>query len=171
MFTIFFLIIFILIKLTSKGPAIFWSKRIGIDKKFFLMPKFRTMITDTPNVATHLLEEPDKYTTPIGSFLRKTSLDELPQLLSVIKGDMTFVGPRPALFNQNDLINMRETFDIFDLKPGITGWAQIQGRDSISIEEKVKLDNFYKINKNFFLDIYIIFKTIIRVFHDKNISH
>ena len=136
-------VIAIVVKLTSPGPVIYWSDRVGRDNKNFLMPKFRTMHKDSPEVATHLLLNVENYLTPFGSFLRKTSLDELPQLWSVLKGDMSFVGPRPALFNQDDLIKLRTEKGISGLTPGITGWAQINGRDDISIPVKVSYDEYY----------------------------
>jgi O-antigen biosynthesis protein WbqP len=132
-----------LVKVTSKGPALHWSKRVGINNKLFLMPKFRTMEINTPQLATHLMAKEKSYLTPIGGFLRQTSLDELPQLISIIKGDMSFIGPRPALYNQDDLIALRTKFNIHTLRPGITGWAQINGRDEISIEKKVELEKEY----------------------------
>ncbi len=132
-----------LIRLTSKGPAVYWSDRVGVDNQIFRMPKFRTMRIDTPAVATHLLQNPDVYLAPFGSFLRKSSLDELPQLWSVLKGDMSFVGPRPALFNQDDLTALRTELGVHQLIPGITGWAQINGRDDIPIPKKVKFDEYY----------------------------
>jgi O-antigen biosynthesis protein WbqP len=166
-----FFIIFILIKLTSFGPAIHWSKRVGVDNIIYLMPKFRTMRMDTPNVATHLLQDPNNYTFAFGRFLRSTSLDELPQIYSIIIGDMTFVGPRPALFNQYDLINLRSAKGLQNIKPGITGLAQINGRDLNSIHEKVQLDEQYMKNKNFFLDIKIVLITLFKILLKKQISH
>lgn len=160
-----------LIKLTSNGPVIHWSNRVGIDNKIFKMPKFRSMKIETPNVATHKLKNPNEFYSPIGSFLRSSSLDELPQLFSIIKGDMSFVGPRPALFNQNDLINLRSEKGIHKLKPGVTGWAQINGRDNLSIQEKVNLDNEYKSNQSISLDVKIILMSIIKVFKQDNVSH
>ena len=135
------------------------------------MPKFRTMRTDTPNVATHLLKDANNRITPIGNFLRKTSLDELPQLFSILKGDMSFVGPRPALYNQYDLIQLRNKYGLDKLKPGLTGWAQVNGRDDISIQEKVELDAQYKDLRSFRMDLKIIFLTVFKVFFSKNISH
>ena len=132
------LAIALLIKMTSEGPILFWSKRVGVNKKIFMMPKFRTMKQNTPDMATHLLKHPDKYLTPMGPLLRQSSLDELPQIFSVLMGHMSFVGPRPALFNQEDLISLRVKKGLHKLKPGITGWAQVNGRDEISIPEKVK---------------------------------
>jgi O-antigen biosynthesis protein WbqP len=156
---------------TSKGGVIHWSSRVGVNNNIFKMPKFRTMLTDTPSVATHLLTNPDQYLTPIGSFLRKNSLDELPQLLSILKGDMTFVGPRPALYNQEDLVEIRTKFGVHKLKPGLTGWAQINGRDELSIQEKVILDKYYLDNMSFVLDIKIIFATFFKVIHNDGVSH
>tara|TARA_E500000331_G_scaffold358116_1_gene422786 strand:- start:1935 stop:2495 length:561 start_codon:yes stop_codon:yes gene_type:complete len=165
------LVISLMIKLTSKGTIIYFSKRIGRDKEIFMMPKFRTMQSETPQVATHLLENPEKYLTSIGSLLRKYSLDEIPQILSVIKGDMNIVGPRPALFNQQDLVELRELYNINTIKPGITGWAQVNGRDELSIEDKVILDKVYFSKASLFFDIYIIFLTLKKVIFPKNISH
>ena len=163
--------IYILIKLTSKGPAIYWSKRIGKNNVNFEMPKFRSMIDDTPQVATHLLKDNILFLTPIGGFLRRTSLDELPQLISIIKGDMVFVGPRPALFNQSDLIKLRTETGVYELMPGITGLAQIGGRDELSIAEKVTLDIEYMKRKSIWLDLKILFTTFIKVFNKEGVSH
>lgn len=157
------LIICLIIKVTSPGPVLFKQRRIGKDNKEFNILKFRTMRIDTPNVATHLLENPDHWITPIGKFLRKTSLDELPQLINIMKGDMSIVGPRPALYNQYDLKDMRTKVGVHKLFPGLTGWAQINGRDEISLEDKVKLDKEYLDRKNIFFDIKIIFMTILSV--------
>ena len=165
------IIISLLVLFTSTGPILFWSDRIGIYNSIFKMPKFRTMKIDTPPLATHLLSSSDKYVTKIGSFLRKNSLDELPQLWSIFKGEMTFVGPRPALFNQYDLIELRKKNGVDILKPGITGWAQINGRDNITIEEKVNLDIHYLKNKSFFFDFKIIILTLIKVIIKDGISH
>ena len=140
---IMMLFIAIVIRLTSKGPSLYWSDRVGKNNKIFKMPKFRSMLTDTPAVATHLLDNPDVYLSPIGGFLRSTSLDELPQLFSVLRGDMSFVGPRPALYNQDDLITLRTQKGVDKLLPGITGWAQVNGRDELSIPDKVALDAEY----------------------------
>jgi len=164
-------LIIIIIKMTSKGPAIHWSKRIGIDNKIFLMPKFRSMFIETPQVATHLLANSEVFITPFGAFLRKTSLDELPQLLAVIKGDMSLVGPRPALFNQDDLVRLRSKFGIEKLRPGITGWAQINGRDDLSIADKVNFDKEYLVNYNLLLDFKILFLTVFRVLQSKGVRH
>jgi len=165
------LLLIVLIKFTSKGPILHWSSRVGKNNKIFKMPKFRTMKVGTPNIASHLMDRPEKYLYPFGSFLRKTSLDEIPQMFSILKGDMSFVGPRPALFNQYDLVDKRMKKGISKLTPGITGWAQINGRDSISIEEKVNLDHHYLLNQSFFLDIKIILITIKKVFLKSNILH
>jgi len=164
-------VIYLLIITSSEGRAIYWSDRIGVYNKTFKMPKFRTMKVDAPEIATHLLSEPEKYITSIGSMLRSTSLDELPQLFSVLKGDMSFVGPRPALHNQHDLIRLRRNAGVDKLLPGITGWAQINGRDSISIDQKVDLDVYYMNKMTLFLDIKIIFLTFFSVFVRKDVSH
>jgi len=165
------LIISIFIKLSSEGPILYWSDRIGLDGIIFKMPKFRTMYTGTPAVATHLLKDAEGSVTPLGKVLRRFSIDEFPQLFSILKGQMSFVGPRPALFNQHDLIKLRKEFKIETLVPGLTGWAQINGRDNISIQEKVEFDKEYKDMKSLKLDFKIIFLTILRVFYSKNISH
>ena len=170
-FSIPFCIVWVLVRVTSPGPAIHWSKRIGINNAIFLMPKFRTMRIDTPQVATHLLNDGQKWLTPIGSFLRKSSLDELPQLWSVLKGDMSLVGPRPALFNQYDLRDLRTAHGVHLLPPGVTGWAQINGRDELSIEEKVVYDAFYLKERSLAFDLKIIFLTIYKVLLRKDISH
>jgi O-antigen biosynthesis protein WbqP len=161
----------LVIKFSSRGPVLFWSDRIGLHKKVFSMPKFRTMKQGTPNVATHLLSNPDSYRTSIGSFLRKYSLDELPQLLSIIIGNMSFVGPRPALFNQEDLIELRTKHGIDGNLPGLTGWAQVNGRDEISIPEKVEFDLTYKLNQSFLFDMKILWITFTKVVAKSNISH
>lgn len=166
-----FVIVWVLVKVTSPGPAIHWSKRIGKNNAIFLMPKFRTMRIDTPQLATHLLGDGKNYLTPVGSFLRKTSLDELPQLWSVLKGDMNLVGPRPALFNQDDLRELRTQYGIHILAPGVTGWAQINGRDELSIPEKVKYDKFYLDHRSLWFDIRIIFLTAYKVIMRADISH
>ncbi|MFA7254813.1 MAG: sugar transferase [Candidatus Omnitrophota bacterium] len=165
------LLIAALIKLTSKGPALFWTDRVGVYNVIFKMAKFRTMKLDTPHVATHLLMNPQKHLTPIGGFLRKTSLDELPQLLNVLKGDMSFVGPRPALFNQDDLIALRTERGIHKLVPGITGWAQINGRDELPIPVKVEFDRYYLKKKGVLLDLKILFFTIFRVLSKDGVAH
>ncbi|MDA8792876.1 sugar transferase [Bacteriovoracaceae bacterium] len=166
-----FLLIYLFIFIVDKGPALYWSKRVGKDNKLFLMPKFKTMKSTTPQIATHLLENPQSYLIFGGKLLRKASLDEIPQLWSILKGDMSFVGPRPALFNQDDLIELRSKKGIHHLTPGLTGLAQINGRDEISIEEKVKLDEEYLKNSSFFYDLKIIFQTGVRVLNQKDISH
>lgn len=170
-FSIPFFIIWVLIRVTSPGNAVHWSKRIGKNNQIFLMPKFRTMRTDTPQVATHLLKDEKNYITPIGSFLRKTSLDELPQLWSVLKGDMSLVGPRPALFNQYDLMELRTKAGVHVLVPGVTGWAQINGRDELSSEEKVKYDKEYLERRSVMFDLKIIYMTAFKVLLRKGISH
>ena len=151
------------IKLTSIGPVLYWYNRVGKNNKIFKMPKFRTMRTDTPAVATHLLGNPDMYVTEIGKILRKTGLDELPQLISIVKGDMSSVGPRPALFNQDDLVELRTQKGIHRLTPGLTGWAQINGRDELPIPVKVEFDNYYLLNQSFSLDMKIILQTVLKV--------
>jgi lipopolysaccharide/colanic/teichoic acid biosynthesis glycosyltransferase/nucleoside-diphosphate-sugar epimerase len=165
------LLTFLYIKIVSPGPAIYWSKRVGRNNSIFFMPKFRTMRLDTPQVATHLLENPDQFLIPSGKLIRKLSLDELPQLYSVIKGDMSFVGPRPALFNQDDLIKLRTDKSVHLLRPGITGWAQVNGRDEIPIPQKVEFDHYYFKNKSILLDLKILFLTFYKVIFMKNVSH
>jgi O-antigen biosynthesis protein WbqP len=157
--------------LSSKGPVLYWSKRVGKENKLFNMPKFRSMKTGSPVVATHLLNDPKQYLTPIGPFLRTSSLDELPQLWCILVGDMSLVGPRPALFNQNDLIKMRTECGVDKLKPGLTGWAQINGRDELPISEKVGLDAIYLQKKSFWFDFKIILKTISKVIIRDSIKH
>lgn len=159
------------VRMTSPGPALYWSDRVGRNNSVFKMPKFRSMRVDTPVVATHLLSTPDQWLTPIGLFLRKNSLDELPQLWSIIKGDMSFVGPRPALFNQHDLIALRTQYGVHELLPGLTGWAQINGRDSLPIHQKVTLDVEYKKHLSFWLDIRILWLTFIKVIVGDGVSH
>lgn len=170
-FSIPILLVALMVKLTSKGPVLYWSNRVGRGNKIFGMPKFRSMRVGAPVVATHLLSNPDAYLTPIGSFLRKSSLDELPQLWSIINGDMSFVGPRPALFNQEDLIELRTRSGVYKLLPGLTGWAQINGRDELPIPQKVALDIEYLNNKSFCLDIKIIFLTGLKVLRRDNVTH
>lgn len=165
------LIVAVLVKLTSLGPILYWSDRIGKGNCIFKMPKFRTMRTDTPAVATHLLSNPDHYLTPIGKFIRKTSLDELPQLFNILRGEMSFVGPRPALFNQDDLIALRTQKGIHKLTPGLTGWAQINGRDELPIPVKVEFDEYYRENMSFFLDMKIIFLTFYKVIKSEGVQH
>lgn len=159
------------VKLTSRGPALYWSDRVGQDNVLFSMPKFRSMRIDTPAVATHLLKDGQNYLTPIGSFLRRTSLDELPQIWSILIGDMSVVGPRPALFNQYDLVVLRTETGVHRLKPGLTGWAQINGRDDLSIPDKVKLDADYLVRMGPILDIHIIWMTAVKVLTRSGISH
>lgn len=171
LFGIPLILIFIGVRLTSRGPALHWSKRIGKNNQIFLMPKFRSMKLDTPQVATHLLSNPDQYLTSIGGFLRKTSLDELPQLISVLRGDMSFVGPRPALYNQDDLKDLRSQYGIQKLKPGITGWAQINGRDEIPIPVKVQYDRYYLEHQSVLFDLKIIFLTALKVIKKEGITH
>lgn len=165
------LLVTLLVRLTSPGPALYWSDRIGKDNKIFRMPKFRSMRVDTPAVATHLLADPKSFLTPIGSFLRKSSLDELPQLWSILNGDMSFVGPRPALFNQDDLIDLRTRHGVHKLVPGLTGWAQINGRDELPIPDKVKLDVEYLQRKSVVFDIKILWLTFIKVLRRDGVSH
>lgn len=161
----------IAVRLTSKGPAIYWSDRVGKHNRIFKMPKFRSMRIDTPAVATHLLGNPDQFLTPIGSFLRKSSLDELPQLWSILVGDMSFVGPRPALYNQDDLIALRTEKNVHSIVPGLTGWAQINGRDELPIPQKVELDAYYLAHQSLVLDIKILFMTFFKVLRRDGITH
>jgi O-antigen biosynthesis protein WbqP len=165
------LLVALFVRLTSKGPIVFWSDRVGRRNQIFRMPKFRTMRVDTPNVATHLLASAEQYLTPIGGFLRKSSLDELPQLWSVLVGDMSFVGPRPALYNQHDLIEMRARVGVDALLPGITGWAQVNGRDELSLQDKVDFDQQYLDKQSFFFDQYILLLTVLKVFRREGVSH
>ena len=165
------LLILITIRLSSGGPAIYWSDRVGVDNKIFRMPKFRTMRVDTPSVATHVLQNSENYITSFGRFLRKTSLDELPQLWSIFKGDMSFVGPRPALFNQSDLITLRTEAGIHKLAPGLTGWAQVNGRDELQVSEKVRLDIEYLKRRSFLFDMKIIILTAFKIVQTSDISH
>jgi O-antigen biosynthesis protein WbqP len=165
------LLIFITVLLSSKGPALYWSDRVGKNNKIFKMPKFRSMLIDTPAVATHLLSNPDSHLSPIGNFLRRSSLDELPQLFSVLKGDMSFVGPRPALFNQEDLIALRSEKGVDKLLPGITGWAQVNGRDELLILDKVTLDVEYMNQQSFWFDIKILWMTFLKVIKKDGVSH
>lgn len=161
----------VLVRLTSKGPALYWSDRVGRHNHIFKMPKFRTMRVDTPAVATHLLKDPSTYLTPIGPFLRKSSLDELPQLWSILKGDMSLVGPRPALFNQDDLIALRTESGVHELVPGLTGWAQINGRDELPIPDKVKLDVEYLQRRSMGFDLTILWRTALSVLRRDGITH
>jgi O-antigen biosynthesis protein WbqP len=159
------------VRLTSKGPALYWSDRVGRNNKIFKMPKFRSMRVGTPAVATHLLGNPDAYLTPIGSFLRKSSLDELPQLWSILVGDMSFVGPRPALFNQQDLIALRTEQGVHTMVPGLTGWAQVNGRDELPIPDKVKLDVAYLQRQSLWFDLRILWLTFVKVLRRDGVSH
>ncbi len=159
------------VRMNSRGPALYWSPRIGRNNILFSMPKFRSMRVDTPVVATHLLEDPSRWLTSIGSFLRKTSLDELPQLWNILRGEMSFVGPRPALFNQHALIEARTSVGVHLLRPGLTGWAQIHGRDEVSVAEKVALDAHYLRHRSMRLDFYIIAMTAHKVLRRDGISH
>jgi O-antigen biosynthesis protein WbqP len=165
------LIVAILVKLTSPGPALYWSNRVGRNNEIFKMPKFRTMRIDTPAVATHLLDNPDRWLTPMGKFLRKSSLDELPQLWSILSGDMSIVGPRPALFNQDDLVALRTAKGVHMLTPGLTGWAQVNGRDELPIPVKVEFDEYYLKNRSFILDMKIIFQTAVKVVRREGVTH
>ena len=165
------LIVALAVRLTSPGPALYWSDRVGRHNRIFKMPKFRSMRMDTPAVATHLLQNPGQWLTPIGSFLRKSSLDELPQLWSILKGDMSFVGPRPALFNQDDLIALRTEKGVHELVPGLTGWAQVNGRDELPIPQKVQLDAEYLQRQSFLLDLKILWMTALKVMARDGVSH
>jgi len=165
------LLIFIAVRLSSKGSALYWSNRIGRNNKIFKMPKFRSMSTGAPDIATHLLNTPDSYLSPIGGFLRSTSLDEFPQLFSILKGDMSFIGPRPALHNQDDLIALRTQKGIDKLLPGITGWAQVNGRDELSIPDKVLLDFEYLNRQSFWFDMKILWMTLLKVVRRDGVSH
>ena len=163
-------VVAIFVRLTSKGPALYWSDRVGKNNHIFRMPKFRSMKVDTPAVATHLLKDPKSVLTAIGDFLRKSSLDELPQLWCILKGDMSFVGPRPALYNQDDLIALRTEKDVHYLLPGLTGWAQVNGRDELPIPQKVELDVEYIQRRSFCFDIYILWLTFIKVIKRNGVS-
>ena len=165
------LLVAIVVRFSSKGPALYWSDRVGKNNVIFKMPKFRSMLIETPDLATHLLDRPDSYLSPIGGFLRRSSLDELPQLFSVLKGDMSFVGPRPALFNQDDLISLRTEEGVEKLLPGITGWAQVNGRDDLSIPDKVDLDIEYLNNQSLWLDMKILWMTLLRVIKSDGVHH
>lgn len=165
------LIVALTVMLTSSGPVLYWSDRVGRHNRLFKMPKFRSMRIGTPAVATHLLADPDAYLTPIGSFLRKSSLDELPQLWSILKGDMSFVGPRPALFNQDDLIALRTEQGVHELVPGLTGWAQVNGRDELPIPEKVKLDAEYLQRRSLGFDLRILWMTFVKVLRSDGVAH
>ena len=161
----------LLVKLTSRGPVVYWSDRVGRNNNIFKMPKFRTMRVNTPAVATHLLSDPKRFLTPVGSFLRKSSLDELPQLWSILNGDMSFVGPRPALFNQDDLIALRTQYGVDKVLPGLTGLAQISRRDELPIPDKVQLEVDYVRNQSFVLDLKIIFMTFLKVVRRDGVTH
>ena len=165
------LLVALAVRLTSPGPALYWSDRVGRHNRIFKMPKFRSMRIDTPAVATHLLQNPDQWLTPIGSFLRKSSLDELPQLWSIVVGDMSFVGPRPALFNQHDLIALRTEKGVHELVPGLTGWAQVNGRDELPIPQKVDLDAEYLRRRSFLFDLKILWMTAVKVLSRDGVSH
>lgn len=160
-----------LVKFSSNGSVLYWSKRIGKANKIFWMPKFRTMKSDTPQLATHLINDPDEYLSPIGGFLRRNSLDELPQLFSILKGDMSFVGPRPALYNQDDLIALRAVKGVDKLLPGLTGWAQVNGRDELPIPKKVALDMEYMEQHSFWFDLKILWITLLKVLRKDGVSH
>ena len=173
---IFFLIwlivlVAIVVRLSSKGPVLYWSSRIGVDNQLFKMPKFRTMRAQTPVLATHLMTNPNAFLSPVGAFLRRFSLDELPQLFSILKGEMSFVGPRPALFNQDDLITLRTEKGVDKLVPGVTGWAQVNGRDDLSIPEKVDLDVEYLNRQSFWFDLRILCTTLLKVVRSQGVSH
>jgi O-antigen biosynthesis protein WbqP len=165
------LILAVAVRLSSPGPVLYWSDRIGRHNEIFKMPKFRSMLIDTPPVATHLLQNPDQWLTPIGSFMRKSSLDELPQLWSILKGDMSFVGPRPALFNQYDLIALRKKNRVDELVPGLTGWAQVNGRDELPISQKVKLDSEYLQRRSLLFDLRVLWMTVLKVLGRDGVSH
>ncbi|MDR2365314.1 MAG: sugar transferase [Zoogloeaceae bacterium] len=165
------LLLALLVKCASPGPVLYWSDRVGRGNRIFRMPKFRSMRIDAPTVATHLLTNPDAYLTPVGAFLRRSSLDELPQLWSVLKGDMSFVGPRPALFNQDDLIALRAASGVHELTPGVTGWAQVNGRDDLPIPDKVKLDAEYLRRRSLAFDLRILWLTLIKVLRQDGVSH
>ncbi|QET02597.1 MULTISPECIES: sugar transferase [Cupriavidus] len=166
-----FVIVAVLVKLTSRGPALYWSDRVGRDNRIFRMPKFRSMRIDTPVVATHLLNDPNSFLTPIGGFLRKSSLDEIPQLWSILVGDMSFVGPRPALYNQDDLIALRTERGVEKIRPGLTGWAQINGRDDLPIATKVNYDAEYLARQSLVFDLRIIILTALKVLKRDGVSH
>jgi O-antigen biosynthesis protein WbqP len=159
------------VRLGSPGPVLHWSQRVGRNDRLFAMPKFRTMRTDTPQIATHLLTDPDQWVTPVGRLFRRTSLDELPQLWSILKGDMSLVGPRPALFNQDDLIALRRAAGVSSLRPGLTGWAQINGRDELPIPEKVRLDAEYLVRRSLAFDLRIIWATALAAVSGRGVTH
>jgi O-antigen biosynthesis protein WbqP len=165
------IVVAVLVKITSRGPVVYWSDRVGRNNVIFKMPKFRSMRVDTPAVATHLLGNPDQYLTPIGSFLRKSSLDELPQLWSILKGDMSLVGPRPALYNQHDLIALRTEQNVHTIPPGLTGWAQVNGRDEIPIPQKVAFDAYYLVHRSLLFDFKILVLTFFKVIKRDGVTH
>ena len=171
LFAIPALMIALAIRLTSEGPVLYWSNRVGRHNRLFSMPKFRTMRVDAPAVATHLLEDPSRYITPVGAFLRKTSLDEIPQLWSILAGDMSVVGPRPALFNQDDLVELRTAAGVHVLVPGLTGWAQVRGRDSLPIPVKVEFDKYYLDHHSLSFDLKVIGLTLIQVIKGDGVDH
>ncbi len=171
LFAVPLILVALAVRLTSSGPALYWSDRVGRDNRIFKMPKFRSMRTDTPAVATHLLDNPKSFLTPIGGFLRRSSLDELPQIWSVLMGDMSFVGPRPALYNQDDLIALRTERQVHRLAPGLTGWAQVNGRDELPIPIKVDLDVEYMQRQSFLFDLYILYLTFIKVLGRDGVAH
>lgn len=166
-----FLVLALVVKLTSRGPVLYWSDRVGRDNQIFSMPKLRTMRVDTPVVATHLLTDPDQYLTPVGGFLRRSSLDELPQLWCILRGDMSIVGPRPALFNQQNLIEMRTEHGVHAIRPGLTGWAQINGRDELPLQDKVRLDADYLRRQSVGFDAKVMLLTFIKVARRDGITH
>jgi len=165
------IVVALFVRLTSPGPVLYWSERVGKDNRTFRMPKFRSMRVDTPPVATHLLKDPDRFLTPIGSFIRRTSLDELPQLWSILVGDMSFVGPRPALFNQDDLIALRTARGVHRLVPGLTGWAQVNGRDELPIPVKVEMDAEYLQRRSLAFDLRILWLTALKVMRSDGVAH
>jgi len=165
------ILVAIVVRLSSKGPVLYWSSRIGVDNQLFKMPKFRTMRPQTPVLATHLMTNPNAFLSPVGAFLRRFSLDELPQLFSILKGEMSFVGPRPALFNQDDLIALRKELGVDKLVPGVTGWAQVNGRDELSIPEKVALEVEYMQKKSFWFDLKILWMTFLKVINNQGVLH
>ena len=164
-------VVAVAVRLTSPGPALYWSDRVGRNNKIFKMPKFRSMRVGTPTVATHLLTNAETYLTPIGSFLRRSSLDELPQLWNILRGDMSFVGPRPALFNQEELIAMRKECGVDEILPGLTGWAQVNGRDELPIPQKVRLDAEYKVRQSLWFDLRILWLTFVKVLRREGVTH
>ena len=171
MLSIPLLLIAVMVRSTSDGVVLHWSDRVGQKSIIFKMPKFRSMYVNTPSVATHLLDDPDEFLTPVGGFLRKTSLDELPQLWSILRGEMSFVGPRPAIYNQGDLIAMRKELGVDQLVPGLTGWAQVNGRDELPIPKKVELDVEYMQRRSFWFDIRILWMTVLKVIRNDGVSH